>query len=229
MKVIEQSFRVLTDLSDEKAILRNIELAGRVCYKSEYKITEGSCEAFVKGIIKKGHESVIEHALITVSIITDRGVTHELVRHRLSSFSQESTRYVNYEKKGMQVILPVNFSEEAKEILLSQTDFSAEALAELEQKLSKQEFLWISTNSHINDVYDFSVTNPGDVMSKAQDARGILPNSLKTEIVISANPRQWRNILKLRTGAGAHPQIKALASDILGEFKEKLPTLFGDL
>lgn len=107
MKIIEQSWAF-----EEKVcgleILEKIERAGRTCYKTENKITEDSAR-FIKTLIASGHHSVIEHHNITVRIITDRGVTHEIVRHRLASYSQESTRYCNYGKLGVQFIVPVDF------------------------------------------------------------------------------------------------------------------------
>ena len=97
MKLIKPSYEILTDI-DGKAMLRAIEVAGRTCYKSEDKITDASAEKFVSTIVKSGHHSVIEHQSFSVRFICDRGVSHEIVRHRLASFSQESTRYCNYSK-----------------------------------------------------------------------------------------------------------------------------------
>ena len=95
MKIIKPSYEII-DTLDETEILKKIELCGRVCYKSEDKITENSAREFVKQIIKAGHESVLEHFSFSVRFITDRGISHEIVRHRLASYSQESTRYCNY-------------------------------------------------------------------------------------------------------------------------------------
>ena len=99
MKIISPSFEILTPL-DGQAILKHIELCGRVCYKSEDKITDTNAVTFVASIIKRGHEAVLEHFNITIKFICDRGVSHELVRHRLASYCQESTRYCNYSKEG---------------------------------------------------------------------------------------------------------------------------------
>ena len=116
MKIISPSFEILTPL-DGKTILKHIELCGRVCYKSEDKITDTSAAAFVAGIIKRGHEAVLEHFNITIKFICDRGVSHELVRHRLASYCQESTRYCNYSKEGfggeITVIRPAFLMEDA--------------------------------------------------------------------------------------------------------------------
>ena len=97
MKIIPASF-IIEDEIDGKAILKKIEKAGRTCYKSEGLLTEDSCNVFVPKIMNMNHESVLEHEKVTVRFICDRGVSHELVRHRIASFGQESTRYCNYTK-----------------------------------------------------------------------------------------------------------------------------------
>ena len=112
MKIIEPSVELI-NAPDYKTLLTTIEAAGRTCYKSEYKITNGSAEKFIRGIIKRGHEAVIEHGSLSVRFICDRGVSHEIVRHRLAAFCQESTRYCNYSKAGfcseITVIRPSTF------------------------------------------------------------------------------------------------------------------------
>lgn len=201
LEIIEQSHQVLTPIDKEK-ICSLIELAGRTAYKSENKITIGSAEAFIGSVLKRGHESVIEHFNITVRFITDRGVTHELVRHRLVSYTQESTRYVNYYKREMQFIEPVFWKG------------NPETHAVWERHMMECEKIYnrlISTGS------------------TSQEARSVLSNSLKTEIVCTANIREWRHILRLRTSKAAHPQMRALMLPLLREFKEKLPVLFEDI
>ena len=201
MEIIEQNYKILTPINKE-VIYSMIELAGRTAYKSEDKITVGSAEKFIKGIIKSGHESVIEHFNISVRFITDRGVTHELVRHRLCAFTQESTRYVNYYKKGMQFIKPVFW--------------------DLDTPFYKQwEYSMLATEGVYNNMISKGAIS--------QEARSVLPNSLKTEIVVTANIREWRHILTLRTSKAAHPQIIALMKPLLAELKEKLPVLFEDI
>lgn len=221
MRIIEQSWRFEEDVNG-LAVLRKIETAGRTCYKSEDKITDDSAMKFVAGVIKAGHYSVIEHHNITVKIITDRGVTHEIVRHRIASYSQESTRYCNYsqDKFGNEitVILPVWFKGLA-EGSLSHTG------EDQELKRQAQYEMWKSACEQIEKTY-FELLKTGQ---SPQEARAVLPNSLKTELVMTANLREWRHFFKLRASAKAHPQIRVLAADMLKGFKEKIPVIFDDL
>jgi thymidylate synthase (FAD) len=199
MKIVEQSWEWM---QIPLLSLHLIEQAGRTCYKSEDKITVESAEKFVQSIIKRGHESVIEHAWASVRFITNRGVTHELVRHRLCSFSQESTRYVDYQDE-MEFIKPVwwNGSDVQKQHIWKT------AMLDAENYYRSLRFLgW-----------------------RPEQAREVLPNSLKTEIVVSANVREWRHIFKLRTSKAAHPQMRALMLDCLEGFKKEIPIIFDDI
>lgn len=205
MRVIEPGYEILDEI-DGYAILRKIEKFGRVCYKSEEKITEESAERFVGNIIKSGHESVIEHEKISVRFICDRGVSHEIVRHRIASFSQESTRYCNYNKdkfgKELTVIKPLFWEEDSNEYKL-----------------------WLETMQNIEDCYNKMI----EMGAKPQEARSILPNSLKTEIIVSMNLREWRHFFKLRTSPKAHPQMREVACALLDEFKNRIPVIFNDI
>ena len=207
MKLINQSWEWM---QKPFAILPLIERAGRVCYKTENKITPASASKFVRMILKNGHESVIEHAVASVRFITNRGVTHELVRHRLASYSQESTRYVNYGGKDMEFIRPVWFKEETK--YYTHTWGSPEQI-----------FIDAITDAEL------SYNNLLNIGWKPEQAREVLPNALKTEVVVTANLREWRHIFKLRTSKRAHPQIRALMLDCLEGFKEDIPILFDDI
>jgi thymidylate synthase (FAD) len=205
MKIINQSFEIQGNI-DGNEILKSIERAGRTCYKSEDRITNDSAQKFVKMIIKSGHDSVIEHEKITVRFICDRGVSHEIVRHRIASYSQESTRYCNYtgDKFGNELtFIKPSFWEESSEKYKT----------------------WENTMKYIEKQY-FSLIEDG---AKPEEARSILPNSLKTEIVVTMNMRSWRNFLKLRTAKGAHPQIREIAVPILESFKNTIPIIFDDL
>jgi len=222
MKIIEQAWHFQEDV-DGSAILRKIEDAGRTCYKSEDKATDDSARKFVSGVIKAGHYSVIEHHNITVKIITDRGVTHEIVRHRIASYSQESTRYCNYshDKFGNEitVILPVWF--------VGFTDGNLSRPEEdLEGRKRQAQFaLWKLTCEQIEKAY-FELLKAGQ---SPQEARAVLPNSLKTELVMTANLREWRHFFKLRASPQAHPQIRFLAMDMLKVFQKKIPVVFDNL
>ena len=205
MKIIEPGVELFDDF-DAAAIMKKIERAGRVCYKSEGNIKDGSAEKFIRGIIKRGHESVIEHAAVSFKIICDRGVTHELVRHRLASYSQESSRYCDYSagKFGGELtfIKPCFWSEDDENFLL-----------------------WKETMAALEKNY-LALRERG---AKPEEARSILPNSLKTEIFVTMNLRELRLFLKLRTAAAAHPQMREVALKIYKILVEKLPAVFDDL
>ena len=205
MKIIEPSF-IFEDVVRPDEIISKIERAGRTCYKSEGRIAEGTAEKFIASIVRRGHESVLEHASLTVRIICDRGVTHEIVRHRIASYSQESTRYCNYsgEKFGSEitVIRPFFWNDDPEKFEIWKRAMEASEKA-------------------YNDLIAAGAT--------AQEARSVLPNSLKTEIVMTMNLREWRHFLKLRTAPAAHPQMREVAIPLLREFQRLLPSLFSDI
>jgi len=205
MKIIDASVELAQEI-DAEQIMKHIERAGRVCYKSESRISDTSAEKFIANIIKSGHESVIEHVSLTFKIICDRGITHEIVRHRLASYSQESSRYCNYsgDKFGNELtfIKPCFWHEDDENYLL-----------------------WKKTLEVIEQNYMALIKNG----AKPQEARSILPNSLKTEIFMTANLREWRHFIKLRTSPRAHPQMREVALKIYKILKEKLPVIFADI
>ena len=182
-------------------ILKDLEQAGRTCYKSEEKMTENSAVKFIKSILQSGHESVIEHATVSARIICDRGVSHEIVRHRLFSYSQESTRYVNY-KNHIEFIAPCFWAND-----------------------SIKRAIWEYSVSHDASAY-YKLLDEG---ATPQEARSILPNSLKTEIVMTGNLRNWRHFLKLRCSSKAHPQMREIALLVLKQMHEYIPVIFDDL
>lgn len=209
MKIIDQYIELLEPI-DRQGILKKIELAGRTCYKSEEYITDDSAFKFVKMIIKSGHESVIEHATISVRIITDRSTTHEVVRHRIASYSQESSRYCCYQKEKF-----------GNELTFIKPIFDERHDIDEEKYMAK----WTECMKQIEQSY-LSMSEDGVI---AEYSRQLLPNSLKTEIVTTMNLRAWRNFLRLRTSLNAHPQIRDIANQILLVFKKELPEVFGDL
>lgn len=205
MKIIKAGFEILTPINGEE-VLKAIEQAGRVCYKSEDKIADGSAAKFVGNIIKRGHEAVLEHQSITVRFICDRGVSHELVRHRLASYCQTSTRYCNYSND--------KFGKEITVIAPDALNLSPVAYQhwKLACQFCEREY--------------FQMLKAG---CKAQEARAVLPNSLKTEVVMTANIREWRHILRLRCSPAAHPQMREIAIPLLREFQRLMPVLFNDI
>lgn len=205
MRVINPYIVLESDFTEEQ-ILTHIEKAGRVCYKSEDKITDNSAEKFIKGILKRGHESVIEHIALTIRVVCDRGVSHEIVRHRIASYSQESTRYCNY------------FSDKfSNELTFIKPCFWPEDSSEYK--------LWEETMKNIEQTYNMMI-NAG---AKPQEARSVLPNSLKTEILVTMNLREWRHFLKLRTSKAAHPQMQEVALMIYDLLCKKYPVIFEDI
>lgn len=203
MKIIKASYE-LGYLPED--ILERIERVGRLCYKSESLITPESAVKFVKQLITRKHEAMLEHVSFSVKFICDRGVSHEIVRHRLFSFAQESTRYCNYSKdkfgNELTFIAPcfwpvdsVNYSE------------------------------WYRAMDQAEDCYLNLIS--ADV--KPEEARSVLPNSLKTEIMVTGNLRQWRTFLKLRVALDAHSQIRELAQPLLYELKSTIPVVFDDI
>lgn len=209
MRIIEPSYEILTDISEGGIKeLQHIEKIGRVCYKSEDKITEDgeSAKKFVKMLIDRTHEAMIEHSSLSVKFTVDRGVSHELVRHRIASFAQESMRYCNYSKdkfdNGITFIKPFFFDES-----------------------SEQYRLWKRVIEESEYCYLHLLENG----ATPQEARSVLPNSTKTEITITANYREWRNFFKLRADKAAHPQMREVVIPLLLELKSKLPVIFDDI
>ena len=221
MNVINASFEILTPISDGGINeLKHIEKIGRVCYKSEGNITEDgeSAKKFVKMLINRGHEAMIEHSSLSVKFTVDRGVSHELVRHRIASFAQESTRYVNYslDKFGneinvINILDGINLDGKMKNM---DSDTIAAIIEEWSLAMEDAE-------KHYMKMMDLGAT--------PQIARSVLPNSTKTEITITANYREWRNFFKLRVPATAHPNMREVAIPLLKELKVLLPVIFEDI
>jgi thymidylate synthase (FAD) len=209
MKIIKPYF-IIEDNLDGEFILKKIEKSARTCYKSEEKLGQDSATTFIKMLLKSGHESVLEHEKITVRVICDRGVTHEIVRHRIASYSQESTRYCNYSDnkfgKEISVIAPCFWNSGGKE--------------------DKEKYaVWKRMIEEAEKAYMKIIELGGS----PQEARSVLPNSLKTEIVITMNLREWRHFFKLRTSNVAHPQMQEIAKPLLDEFKKRIPVIFDDI
>ena len=225
MRIIEP-YITLEDNIDGKEILEKIERIGRVCYKSENNIKEGSAEKFVSNILHRHHESVIEHVTISVRVICDRGVSHEIVRHRLASYSQESSRYCNYsnDKFGNELtfIKPCWFKSSAEDL----NEFYNTMTYKSRKKLTEDELDWLDLLMDIENKY-FILINE-DKWAPEQ-ARSILPNSIKTEIVMTMNLREWRHFFNMRCSVAAHPQMREIADMILKEFKAKIPIIFDDI
>ena len=211
MKVILPEVYIETKIPYD-SMLYYIESAGRTCYQSETK-DDNDHEEFIRKIIKRGHESVLEHQSITVRVICDRGVTHEIVRHRLASYSQESTRYCNYSKD--------KFDNEIRVINIA-SGFNYNLIDPVDKKKYD---IWETAMRQAERAY-FNLINTG---ATPQEARSVLPNSLKTELVMTMNLREWRHFFKLRCDKVAHPQMREVANMIKDEFVKRYPVFFEDL
>jgi len=241
VKYVNESYEILTPSQVFEDALFWIEQAGRTAYQSSHKIGNlcGTCgEKLVLGngtpvvweywcpkckkwgstgaipssfkfaelILKRGHESVLEHVNITVRFITCRGMTHELVRHRLASYTQESTRFCNY--SGDQFEKEIKIIDQRPHI-----------------KTARGLEAWLRVMGQIQDAYMEMI----DAGEPPEVARGVLPNDLKTDIVMTANLREWRHVFKLRTAATAHFNIRGLMRDLCEDFKQRLPIIFNDI
>lgn len=203
MKIIEPSFEILRVTPN---LTELIEFAARTCYKSEKSTTNVTSVPLIEHLLQSGHESVIEHASATVKIICDRGISHEIVRHRLCSFSQESTRYCNYSKDRFENQITVI-----------------------------KPFFWeIDTikYAHWKDAMEYAENYYLDLLDMGatpQQARAVLPISTKTEIVMTANMREWRTIFKQRCSQAAHPQMRQIMLPLLRTFYRRICMLFDDI
>ena len=211
MKIVEQSVEIIPvhgDSINGQDVIKHLERVGRTCYKSEDKITEESAGKFIRGIVKSGHGSIIEHYSVTVKFITSRDVTHQIVRHRAgTSYAQESQRYCNYslDKYGKEIVFvrPVYFGEET-------TDYD----------------YWVSACERAEEYY-FTLTD--DLKRTAEEARAVLPNCTKTELMMTANLREWRHFFAVRCDSHAQLPIRMLAKELLCLMNETIPVVFEDL
>lgn len=203
MKIIPASAEILYAHPDAVAF---IERVARTCYKSEDKIGPGTGEAFVRGLVKRRHFAMLEHASMTVRFVVDRGVSHEIVRHRIASYAQESTRYCDYAgaKRGKEItVIAPCFWEPGSSMWST----------------------WLEACGYAEQRY-FRLRLMG---AKPEEARSVLPNSLKTELVMTANMREWREVFRLRTADAAHPQMREVMIPLFERCFTSTPTLFDDL
>lgn len=221
MRKVNAGFEILTPISEGGIKeLQHIEKIGRVCYKSEDRITEDgeSAKKFVGMLIRNGHEAMIEHSSLSVKFTVDRGVSHELVRHRIASFAQESTRYCNYANNKLggectyiDIAPGIDLDTKMKNISKEEVDAVYD-----EWVLAMED-----AEKHYMRMLELGAT--------PQIARSVLPNSTKTEITITANYREWRNFFKLRVPKTAHPQMREVTIELLKELKTRIPVIFDDI
>lgn len=221
MNKIKATYEILTSVSEGGIReLQHIEKIGRVCYKSEDYITEDgeSAKKFVAMLIRNGHEAMIEHSFLSVKFTVDRGVSHELVRHRIASFAQESTRYCNYAKDKFGAECAFIDLEPGIMLDNKMKKMSAEEIALV---LAEWKSAMEDAERHYMKLLQLGAT--------PQIARAVLPNSTKTEITVSANYREWRNFFKLRVPADVHPQMREVTIPLLKELKGMIPVIFDDI
>lgn len=211
MIIIDPSYEII-DMKEPKEIMLSLERCARTCYQSEGLICEGSADRLIQKLIKMDHEAMIEHEKITIKFICDRGVSHELVRHRLASWAQESTRYVNYSKE--------KYGSEIK--VIKPCFWGSGRLQEAD--VEKFQFWYESCLAA-----EYNYMRLIESGATPQEARSVLPNSTKTEIIMTCNLRELRHFCKLRAAKSAHPQMRELVYPLLLELKEKLPILFTDI
>jgi len=215
MQIIKAGYEIVDSLNGAE-ILKKIEKVARVCYKSEDKSGEGTAEKMVRALIKSNHLAMLEHFSFSVKFIVDRGVSHEIVRHRVASFAQESTRYCNYGTKGGEITVIEPFYLMADGVNVSTDNWSERYGA------------WVSACEEAEKSYLRMIADG----ASPQEARAVLPTSLKTEVVMTANLREWRHFFSLRacgvTGK-PHPQMLEVAVPLLKEVKELIPVVFDDL
>jgi len=202
VKFVEQSIEVMTKPREYREFTKGLEKIARVCYKSEDKVSPGSDLILLTRIMKSGHGSVLEHMNLTIKLITDRGVSHRLVRHRHCSFMQESTHYIDYHKKGdLTVIRQAGWHS------------------------TEEEAIWEESMLAIADRY----TNLSEVGVRHELTASVLPIALKTELIITTNLLQWRHIMKIRSTPKNHPQTKVMVRLIIKWFKKELPFFVQDI
>jgi thymidylate synthase (FAD) len=218
MKLIKPYYTILNE-NDLFRACKEIELAARTCYQSEGKITEDSYKALIAKLIKSGHEAMLEFGpSITVKFVCDRGVSHELVRHRLCDFAQESTRYCNYSKNDEIVFITPPWIRNMPDPFICDNSYSF-------NHVDVDTALWME--SLLNS--EASYLRLLELGWQPQQARAVLPNSLKTEINMKANIREWRHIFRLRCSPKAHPQMRELMIPLLQHFQRFAPELFNDI
>jgi thymidylate synthase (FAD) len=213
--LVNPSYEIL-DIPERQKALKKIERIGRTCYASEDRISDDSASKFIKMLIQKNHGAMLEHESISVKFIINRSVANELVRHRICSFAQESQRYCAYNKKGLAFIIPDWITT------LSPGEYTKSSLP----ITSESSMLWLRTIMHDEEVYNTFLNLHH---WKPEQARDILPNATKTEIVVTTNIREWRLIFQLRTAPDAFSQMRQVMKPLLAELKLQLPEFFDDI
>ena len=214
MRTVEASVEFINP-PEYAVVLDTIEKVGRTCYKSEHLITEDSAEGFVRRLIQRGHEAMIEHGSVTMRFINDRGISHEEVRHRIASFGQESTRYCNYSKDKFDGEVTYIDIERGMELDATVSKLSFEVKLAI---IHEWMIACLDAERHYMRMLELGAT--------PQIARSVLNNSTKTELCVTMNFREWRHFIRLRNDPTAHPQMREVAQQALDMLYEKYPVFF---
>lgn len=222
MKIINASYKILSDFCSpinfykpNESIVKNLEYIARICTQTNSKCEtskkdlENIDSGLMQKLINNNHHSVLEHSILSVLFVVDRAIANELTRHRLASFTQESTRYCNYDKDRFDSELTFIKPYYLKEETVGYTK-------------------WFNLMKEIEETY-FELLRHTDCKLKPEEARCILPLSLKTELVMTANYREWRHIFQMRNSKNAHPQMREIMNPLLAEIKRYIPIVFDDL
>lgn len=216
MKLVKPSIEIMSGLQSSGETYMFIELCARNCYKSEEKITCGSAETLIKKLIKRKHWTPFEFWDVTVRFICDRGISHELVRHRLCSFLQESSRYCDYGDGEVCFVIPY-FCKNITPGIYTGDNPGSNDWTDVEME-------WFNAVIVAEEYYQMLRQRE----LEPQGARDVLPNSLKTEVICKANLREWMHIFKLRCNQAAHPDMVKLMLDVKAKFNEALPIIFNE-
>lgn len=230
MKLIKQYSEILTKIDGDE-IIKNIANIARTCYKSEANSSKEKDEALVKRLIESKHEAMLEFADVTVKFTTSIGITREIIRHRLSSFANESTRYCNYNKdkfnNEITFIIPSYLDIPEGNYIYWDGDWVDMNKMKIQLPADGKDVIsnWLFALNHAETTYRI-LSNKG---WKAEQAREVLPMGTKSELCMKANLREWRHFFKLRCSKAAHPDIRVLALNLLKQFHEQIPIVFDDL
>ena len=216
MNIVKPQITVFK-LFDWEKLNKLIERHARLSHDSQDKITDSSYKDLISKLMKWGHLSVIEHSMFSVQITCDRGISHELVRHRLTSITERSTRYCNL-ANDIEFIKPFYFDENDEKIDVEIEDETLESMNAFD--------IWFIAMRYSEWAYKTLINT---FKIPPEEARSVLPNSLKTKIGITANLREWRHILKLRTSKASHPQMREIMLAILIFLNDKFPIIFKDI
>lgn len=229
MYFVEPSFKIISEDFTRENVLNRIELAARLCYKSEDRICEGSAERMVTSLIQRNHTAMIEHAPnLSVQFVCNRAIANELVRHRILSFAQESTRYVNYAKRGLTFVISDWIPSEDRKLLLNTDINHTNGLKN--KYVNHNTWIYVSNLLSAEYAYNYFISQfDGTPALRPEEARDVLPLATKTEIIATGNVREWRHVFDLRCAPNAHSQIKEIMVPLILKLNSDIPEVWNDI